>query len=90
MSVNTSIDVNALIQRYERHRRHYRAGSSNEDELRVSFIDPLFTALGWDVRNEADRTHRLIAATDRENDHLVYELYDLTDEEIAIVEEEVG
>ena len=30
---------------------------------------------------------RQIAATDEEIDHLVYELYDLTDEEIAIVEE---
>ncbi len=53
MSVNTSIDLTALIHRYERHRQHYRAGGSNETELRVSFIDPLFMALGWDVRNEA-------------------------------------
>jgi hypothetical protein len=28
-----------------------------------------------------------ISATDRQIDHLVYELYDLTDEEINIVEE---
>ena len=30
---------------------------------------------------------RQIGATDRQIDRLVYELYDLTDEEIAIVEE---
>ena len=30
---------------------------------------------------------RQIDATDRQIDHLVYELYDLTEEEIAIVEE---
>ena len=30
---------------------------------------------------------RQIDVTDRQNDQLVYDLYDLTDEEIAIVEE---
>jgi hypothetical protein len=33
---------------------------------------------------------RLIDATDGQIDHLVYDLYDLTEEEIAIVEGEVG
>ena len=33
---------------------------------------------------------RQIAAADEEIDHLVYELYDLTPEEIAIVEEPVN
>ena len=42
------------------------------------------------VINREAALDRLIAATDQQIDHLVYELYDLTDEEIAIVEEEVG
>jgi hypothetical protein len=44
------------------------------------------------VRTDQDKKHiqRLIDATDRDIDHLVYELYDLTDEEIAIVEGELG
>jgi uncharacterized protein (UPF0335 family) len=33
---------------------------------------------------------RQIEATDRQIDRLVYELYELTDEEIAIVEEAAG
>ena len=33
---------------------------------------------------------RQIAGTDREIDRLVYELYDMTEEEIRIVEEEAG
>ena len=33
---------------------------------------------------------RQIDATDRQIDRLVYELYDLSDEEIAIVEEATG
>jgi hypothetical protein len=43
------------------------------------------------TRTDQDRKHiqRLIDATDRDIDHLVYELYDLTEEEIAIVEGEV-
>jgi predicted DNA binding protein len=41
------------------------------------------------VKTEHDRTviQRQIDATDRQIDRLVYELYDLTDEEIKIVEE---
>jgi hypothetical protein len=44
------------------------------------------------VRTEHERgvLERQIAATDAEIDHLVYELYDLTPEEIAIVEEPVN
>jgi hypothetical protein len=37
--------------------------------------------------NDKTLLQRQIAATDREIDRLVYELYGLTDEEIAIVEE---
>ena len=37
--------------------------------------------------HEKTAIQRQIDATDRQIDRLVYELYDLTDEEIAIVEE---
>ena len=41
------------------------------------------------AKSEAEKTSlsRLVAATDAEIDKLVYELYDLTAEEIAIAEE---
>jgi hypothetical protein len=44
------------------------------------------------ARTERERTvigHQ-ISATDRQIDRLVYELYELTDEEIRIVEEATG
>ncbi len=37
--------------------------------------------------HEKTRLQRLIDATDRQMDQLVYELYGLTDKEIAVVEE---
>jgi hypothetical protein len=37
--------------------------------------------------HDRDRLRRQIDATDREIDHLVYELYGLTEEEIKLVEE---
>ncbi len=40
--------------------------------------------------HERQVIQRQIDATDRRIDRLVYELYDLTDEEIAIVEEATG
>ena len=36
------------------------------------------------------RIERQIAATDKQIDNLVYELYGLTEEEIAIVEQEIS
>jgi hypothetical protein len=40
-----------LIARYRTNRDHYRQPEYKEHRLRVEFIDPLFTALGWDVQN---------------------------------------
>ena len=37
--------------------------------------------------NEKERIQRQIDATDKQIDKLVYELYDLTDEEIKIIED---
>ena len=37
--------------------------------------------------HEAETLQRQIAATDKETDQLVYELYGLTEEEIGIIEE---
>ncbi len=53
MTASTTNRLENLIKTYERHRQHYRSGSYKEAQLRVEFIDDLFIALGWDVRNEA-------------------------------------
>jgi len=44
--------VIALIERFERNREAYLSGQYNETQLRREFLDPLFTALGWDVDNK--------------------------------------
>src|SRR4030042_3979162 len=31
----------------------------SEDQIRVEFIDPLFEALGWDMRKEAERNEQV-------------------------------
>ena len=44
--------VLALIERFERNLDAYTRGGYNEAQVRTEFIDPLFIALGWDLRNE--------------------------------------
>jgi len=44
--------VLALIDRFDRNLDAYTRGVYNETQVRIEFIDPLFIALGWDVRNE--------------------------------------
>jgi predicted type IV restriction endonuclease len=40
-----------LIERFERNREQYVNPAYNETQVRREFLDPLFTALGWDVDN---------------------------------------
>ena len=83
-----------LVERFGQQREDYRSGRYNETQLRRDFLDPLFAALGWDVHNEQgyaepyrEVIQRQMDATDQQIDRLVYELYDLADEEIRILEE---
>ncbi|MCX6696134.1 MAG: hypothetical protein NTV84_00935 [Methanoregula sp.] len=95
------VTIQPLVDKYTFHRDAYLRGQEkyNEIQLRQDFIDPFFTAPGWDVNNNKgsseayrevlhDRTllSRQIAVTNAAIDKMVYELYELTDEEIAIVE----
>ncbi len=45
--------ISALCETFRLHREHYTSGGYNETELRREFLDPFFTALGWDVDNKA-------------------------------------
>lgn len=45
-------DVLQLIERFQRNREAYLTGQYNETQLRREFLDPFFTALGWDVDNK--------------------------------------
>jgi hypothetical protein len=40
-----------LVDRFGRQRQAYRSGDYNEARLRREFLDPLFSALGWDMDN---------------------------------------
>lgn len=44
-------EVVELAERFDRNVEAYRAGRINEESTKVSYINPLFEALGWDIRN---------------------------------------
>lgn len=44
-----------LVESFKANYDEYMSGAFNETQTRVSFINPLFEALGWDVRNEEGR-----------------------------------
>jgi hypothetical protein len=82
MTVKTPVDLHSLIVKCER------------PDRMVSLVQQM---LDLHQQRDAARTdqdckhfQRLIDATDHQIDHLVYEFYDLTDEESAIVEGDVG
>jgi hypothetical protein len=53
MTVEQSKDAVAqLVKLFAANREQYRAPAYKEAHARQDFIDPLFVALGWDVRNE--------------------------------------
>lgn len=43
--------IHALVEKYESNRNFYRTPKFNETQVRNEFLDPLFEALGWDIRN---------------------------------------
>lgn len=47
--------VRELVERFERNYDHYRSAEFDEASTREYFINPLFEALGWDVRDLAGR-----------------------------------
>ncbi len=44
-------EVRTLVQRFQENRASYLSHSYNETQTRIEFVDPFFTALGWDVAN---------------------------------------
>ena len=46
-------EVLELIKRFDRHQDTYKKATYNETNVRREFIDPFFTALGWDIDNNA-------------------------------------
>lgn len=44
-------EVEALIQKFQNDLNHYKNASYSEAQVRLDFIDPLFSLLGWDINN---------------------------------------
>jgi len=51
--MTTPKEILVLVERFARGRDAYRSPAYNETQLRREFLDPFFTALGWDVENRA-------------------------------------
>jgi hypothetical protein len=67
-----------LVDRFDRNHEAYQSGKYKETQLRREFIDPFTTKPFCSARSDA---------TDSQIDRLVYELYELTEEEVGIVED---
>jgi predicted type IV restriction endonuclease len=45
-------EIRHLVERFTLNLEAYRSGQYNETQLRREFLDPFFSALGWDVENK--------------------------------------
>jgi hypothetical protein len=43
--------VKCLVDRFDQDRKVFLSGDYKEEQLRLEFLNPLFTALGWDMDN---------------------------------------
>ena len=51
--MNMSDKVKQLVETFHNNIESYKSRNYNETQTRISFIDPFFEALGWDVKNSA-------------------------------------
>lgn len=52
-AIGNKEQVERLIRKYEADKSYYHSERYNETLLRSDFLDPLFEALGWDIKNNA-------------------------------------
>ncbi len=50
--MNCPEEILHLVERFQLNLEAYRSGGYNETQLRREFLDPFFSALGWDVENK--------------------------------------
>jgi len=77
-------EIEGLVQRFARNLDVSTRPQYKEAQARVEFVGPFFEALA--IRAGRKLYGRRIKALNWEIDALVYELYGLTEEEIAVVE----
>ena len=51
-------EVQRLVENFAKQVEHYRDDQYNEAQLRASFLNPFFSALGWDLRDKAAKRNR--------------------------------
>ena len=81
--------ISDLVERFSLQIESYKKSDYNETLTLQDFINPFFKALGWDIDNSqgnAEGYRARIQYTDDKINKLVYELYNLTPEEIKIIE----
>ena len=44
--------VKRLVDRFDQDRKVFQSGDYKEEQLRLEFLNPFFTALGWDMDNK--------------------------------------
>lgn len=49
--------VHQLVEKFDKGSHAYKHRDYNETQLRVEFVNPLFEALGWDVRDSSQVSH---------------------------------
>ena len=45
--------IEELVKSFARHKVEYKKSAYNETEVRIEFVNPFWTALGWDVENKS-------------------------------------
>jgi len=77
-------ELNRRVESFGKRLAELKQPGYAEAQLRDDFLNPFFRALGWDMEKAV--LNNAVTATDQQIDALVYELYDLTPEEIQLVE----
>ncbi len=54
--MNNALNINELIEKYNADKSHYRSSGYNETQLRLDFLDPFFSLLGWDIANKGNKS----------------------------------
>ncbi len=77
-------ELGRLVESFGNRLAELKSSEYNEAKLRDDFLNPFFSALGWDMQKAT--LQNAVTATDQQIDALVYELYGLTEDEIKLVE----
>jgi len=55
--------VKRLVDRFDQDRKVFQSGDYKEEQLRLEFLNPFFTALGWDMDNKQGLSETVELAT---------------------------